>query len=127
MIPAEPGITNYKFNLAKRSIPSGLPIRKPTTKVAVDLLVVTAASSSRQNDEDQLADGMSLVAQARSPVSGLKESVRIGVQFLPDGAVAMMELAVEGENVKIAEERHYRLVAKDELTDAELAKLRTRT
>jgi hypothetical protein len=50
----------------------------------------------------------------------------IGVQFMPDGAVAMLELAVEGEEVKVAEERHYRLVAKDELTDAELAKLRAR-
>lgn len=51
----------------------------------------------------------------------------IGVQFMPDGAVAMLELVVEGEDVKVAEERHYRLVSKDELTDAELASLRART
>ena len=50
----------------------------------------------------------------------------IGVQFMPDGAVAMLELAVDGKDVKIAEERHYRLVSKDELTDSELASLRTR-
>ena len=50
----------------------------------------------------------------------------IGVQFMPDGAVAMLGLVVDGEDVKVAEERHYRLVSKDELTDAELASLRTR-
>lgn len=50
----------------------------------------------------------------------------IGVQFMPDGAVAMLELVVDGEDVKVAEERHYRLVSKDELTDAELVSLRTR-
>ena len=50
----------------------------------------------------------------------------IGVQFMPDGAVAMLELLVEGDDVKVAEERHYRLVSKDELTDAELAALRAR-
>ena len=50
----------------------------------------------------------------------------IGVQFMPDGAVAMLEFVVDGEDVKVAEERHYRLVSKDELTDAELASLRTR-
>lgn len=50
----------------------------------------------------------------------------IGVQFMPDGAVAMLELVVDGEDVKVAEERHYRLVSKDELTDAELASLRAR-
>lgn len=50
----------------------------------------------------------------------------IGVQFMPDGAVAMLELAVEGDDVKVVEERHYRLVSKDELTDADLAALRMR-
>ncbi len=50
----------------------------------------------------------------------------IGVQFMPDGAVAMLELLVDGDDVKVAEERHYRLVSKDELTDAELAALRAR-
>ena len=50
----------------------------------------------------------------------------IGVQFMPDGAVAMLEFVMEGENVKLSEERHYRLVSKDEVTDAELAALRAR-
>jgi hypothetical protein len=50
----------------------------------------------------------------------------IGVQFMPDGAVAMLELVVDGEDVRVAEERHYRLVSKDELTDADLASLRAR-
>ena len=50
----------------------------------------------------------------------------IGVQFMPDGAVAMLELVVQSEDVKVAEERHYRLVSKDELTDADLAALRLR-
>ena len=34
----------------------------------------------------------------------------IAAQFLDDGSVALFELVVEGETVKVAEERHYRLV-----------------
>jgi hypothetical protein len=39
--------------------------------------IVTAAGAGRPDDEDRLADGMSLVAQARSPVSVSKESVHL--------------------------------------------------
>jgi hypothetical protein len=51
----------------------------------------------------------------------------IGVQFLPDGAVAMLELVVDGEDVRVVEERHYRLASREELTDAELAAARLRS
>ncbi|MGH9485190.1 MAG: hypothetical protein ACRD1F_09050, partial [Terriglobales bacterium] len=51
----------------------------------------------------------------------------IAAQFMTEGDIALFELE-EGDNgVTIAEERHYRLVAPDELTEADLETYRTHT
>lgn len=50
----------------------------------------------------------------------------IAVQFMADGAVAMMEVSFDDEHAKVVEERHYRLVSSHELSDEELADLRAR-
>jgi hypothetical protein len=42
----------------------------------------------------------------------------ISAQFLDDNRVAMFELALEGDEVKVAEERHYRLVPASEIDRA---------
>lgn len=39
----------------------------------------------------------------------------IAAQFMPDGAVALFELTLQGDEIKVAEERHYRLVPANEL------------
>ena len=41
----------------------------------------------------------------------------IAAQFLGDGSVALFELVVQGETVKVAEERHYRLVPASQLDE----------
>jgi hypothetical protein len=50
----------------------------------------------------------------------------IGVQFMADGVVAMLELSAETGPIGIVEEKHYRLVSKNELSDDELSRLRDR-
>jgi hypothetical protein len=44
----------------------------------------------------------------------------ISAQFMADGVVALFELTLEGPEVKVVEERHYRLVAASELDDARI-------
>lgn len=39
----------------------------------------------------------------------------IAAQFMPDGAVALFELTLQGDEIKVVEERHYRLVPAREL------------
>jgi hypothetical protein len=45
----------------------------------------------------------------------------IAAQFLADDLIALFELVLEGEQVKIVDERHYLLVAAGEISDSELA------
>jgi hypothetical protein len=49
----------------------------------------------------------------------------IGAQFLPDGGIALMEFAHTDEGLRLAAERHYTLVPKNGLTDADLEIYRT--
>lgn len=42
----------------------------------------------------------------------------VSVQFMPDGIVAMFELVLHGDEIKVAEERHYRLTPAAELDHA---------
>jgi len=44
----------------------------------------------------------------------------IGTQFMEDGRIVLFEFAEDEDGVRIAEERHYRLVPSDELTEADL-------
>jgi hypothetical protein len=44
----------------------------------------------------------------------------LGAQFLPDGGIAIMEFAQTEDGLRLAAERHYQLVPKDALTDADI-------
>jgi hypothetical protein len=46
----------------------------------------------------------------------------ISAQFMEDGIIALFELALEEGEVKIVDERHYRLVPAQSITDDDLAK-----
>ena len=39
----------------------------------------------------------------------------IAAQFMPHGAVALFELTLQGDEIKVVEERHYRLVPASKL------------
>ena len=45
----------------------------------------------------------------------------IAAQFLPDGAIVLMELEQTGEDIVRVSEKHYRLVPSDQLSEEELA------
>lgn len=44
----------------------------------------------------------------------------VAAQFMSEGTIAMFELRIDGEEVKIREERHYRLVPSNEISDDDL-------
>jgi hypothetical protein len=44
----------------------------------------------------------------------------LSAQFMADDLIAMFELTVEKDYVRIVEERHYRLVPREEISDADL-------
>jgi hypothetical protein len=45
----------------------------------------------------------------------------ISAQFMPDESIAMFELTLDDEQVKVVEERHYQLVPADEISAEDLA------
>lgn len=49
----------------------------------------------------------------------------IAAQFLPDGVIALFELALQGDEVKVVEERHYKLVPAADLDRAAIRSYRT--
>lgn len=48
----------------------------------------------------------------------------IAVQFMPDGLVAIIELTLQGDEVKVVEEKHYRLVPANQLDQAAIISYR---
>jgi hypothetical protein len=44
----------------------------------------------------------------------------VSAQFMADGVIALFELTLDGEDVKVVEEKHYRLVPSDEIGDQDL-------
>ena len=50
----------------------------------------------------------------------------LAVQFMADKGIAMFELTLVGEDVKVVDERQYMLVPKDDLSDSELRDLSAR-
>jgi hypothetical protein len=51
----------------------------------------------------------------------------VAAQFMENDLIAMFELVVEGNEVRVAEERHYRLVVGDEITEEDLRMYAMRT
>lgn len=50
----------------------------------------------------------------------------ISVQFMDDDVVAMFELTLEGDRIKVVEEKHYKLVPADRLDDEAITSYRAR-
>ena len=50
----------------------------------------------------------------------------IGAQFTQDRLIALFEFTLESGKVRIASEKHYRLVTRDELSPSELAEYQKR-
>ena len=44
----------------------------------------------------------------------------LAAKFMPGGTIALFELTIDGESVKIVQERHYDLVPEGDISEAEL-------
>lgn len=64
------------------------------------------------------------VAESKFPTLKCKS---IATQFMNNGAIALFELEMNQERIQIASEKHYRLVASDQLSEEELANYATRS
>lgn len=73
------------------------------------------------------------VVQTRQDIECCKEKFpslicrALSAQFMSDDRIAMFELTVEDELVKVIEERHYKLVPSDQITREDLAAYSVRT
>jgi hypothetical protein len=68
----------------------------------------------------QIEDGIALCAE-KFPSLVCRP---IAAQFMPDDVIALFEFELTDDQVTIRDEKHYRLVAPDELTPEELAQYR---
>ena len=50
----------------------------------------------------------------------------VAAQFMADNLIAMFELALEGDEIAVVEEKHYKMVPADEIYDEELRSYRIR-
>jgi hypothetical protein len=48
----------------------------------------------------------------------------VSAQFMDDDVIALFELSMDGEDVRIVEQRHYQLVPGDSITEADLTRYR---
>lgn len=103
---------------------------KDLGQIEIDELYVGVSKSGQQftipvqakGNTDKLSSAQAeqdyLWCRERYPVVTCRP---ISAQFMPDRTIALFELSVDSENeVHVAEERHYRLVSRDEISDEDL-------
>jgi len=117
------GITTYSLQNHLRTTVQGMG------QIEIDELYVGINRKGQQfvipiqakGGADQLA-----VIQTRQDLACCKEKFPslgcrpVSAQFMDDEVIAMFELALHGDHVKILEEKHYRLVPGDEITEEDL-------
>jgi hypothetical protein len=117
------GITTYSLQNHMRTTVKGLG------QIEIDEVYVGVNKNGQQfvipvqakGGADQLAAVQTSqdIACCREKYPGL--SCRpVSAQFLPDGVIAMFELTLQRGEVKVVEERHYRLVPSREIADEDL-------
>ncbi len=117
------GITTYSLQNHLRTTVSGMG------QIEIDELYVGLSRSGQQfvipvqakGGSDQIA-----AIQTQQDIACCHEkfaSLRcrpVSAQFMSDGIIAMFELAMSDGQIRVVEERHYRLVPSDEITAEEL-------
>ena len=118
------GITAYSLQSHLRTTVKGLG------QIEIDELYVGLNRSGAQfiipiqakGGKDQLS-----FVQARQDIACCMEKFpdivcrSVSAQFMADDVIAMFEIAADGDEMRIADERHYKLVAADAITSKELA------
>src|SRR6266404_134413 len=109
---------------------------KDLGQIEIDELYVGLSKSGQQftipvqakGNSDKLSSAQAeqdyLWCRERYPVLTYRP---VSAQFMPDRTIALFELSVDKENeVHVVEERHYRLVPRDEISDEDLQKYSSR-
>lgn len=117
------GLTSYSLQNHLRTSVKGIG------QIEIDEIYVGVDQRGRQfvlpvqakGGTDQLS-----VVQSRQDIKCCEEKFPqlvcrpISVQFMGDAAIAMFELTMEGDAIKIVDERHYRLVQSRDITPEDL-------
>lgn len=121
------GLTTFSLQSHLRTTVSGVQIEIDELYVGLDghgchyVIPVQAKGGSDQIGVVQTAQDIKFAAAV---FPGLK-CRPIAAQFMEEGIIAMFELVLDGDNVKVAEERHYRLVAASALDQFAIRAYRT--
>ncbi len=124
------GITAYSLQNHLRTTVKGIG------QIEIDEIYVGIDRQGRQyvfpmqakGGNDQLS-----VVQTKQDMRCCKEKFpnlicrSISAQFMADASIAIFELALEDDQVKVVEERHYKLVSADEISVADLMSYSHRT
>jgi hypothetical protein len=114
------GLTSYSLQNHLRTTVSGVQIEIDELYVGIDkhgchyVIPVQAKGGTDQIGVVQTAQDIRYAAQKFPDI----RCRPIAAQFMDDGVVAMFELTLQDEQVKVSEERHYRLVPASELDQA---------
>lgn len=121
------GITTYSLqNHLRTSVPEIGQIEIDEVYVGLDKSgthYVVPIQAKGGNDQ-------SSVIQTRQDIAWCKKEFPdllarpVTAQFMQDGVIALFELVEQDGDVKIADERHYKLVAKDEINAEDLSRYR---
>ncbi len=84
------------------------------------VIPVQAKAQNDQLSRVQVEQDIALCEARFSPL----ECRPIGVQMLSDNSIALFEFVMDGPDIRIRSERHYQLVAPDEVSDADLRRYR---
>lgn len=121
------GLTTYSLQNHLRTTVQGIgQIEIDELYVGVDkfgchyMLPVQAKAG---NDKISVVQTKQDLAWCSSQYKELKARA-ISVQFLDDDTIALFELVLQNNEIKVAEERHYQLVPAEKLTNAEISSYR---
>jgi len=124
------GLTCYSLqNHLRTSLKNKVQIELDELYVGVDkrgahyILPVQAKGGGEKLGSVQICQDITLCSE-KYPGATCKS---VGAQFLDDNLIALFEFQIDDSEVKIANERHYKLVKQNELTTKELAMYGKRT
>jgi hypothetical protein len=121
------GLTTYSLQNHLRTTVNGVQIEIDELYVGIDkhgchyVIPVQAKGGTDQIGVVQTAQDIKYATQK---FPGMRTRP-IAAQFMSDGVVAMFELTIQDEQVKVVEERHYRLVPASELDQDAIRAYRT--
>ena len=123
------GITCYSLqNHLRTTVPGMGQVETDEVYVGLDksgshyIVPVQAKGGSDRHNRVQIEQDIALCAD-KFPSLVCRP---VGAVLMADDLIALMEFEQDGDDIRIAAERHYRLVPSDDVTDQDLAKYRQR-